>query len=149
LDEAVKAASCGRGGAAAEPCETAGSVERTGTSSLLAETDGLVALFGAERVAAAASFVAVSLAPARARGVGAGRVGVAAVDSVSGAAAAVRAEGARRRTGAGLAGGTLDAVSSVGATMGLRRRGVFGRSASSMRGSLAASEHRAPCARLC
>jgi hypothetical protein len=63
--------------------------------------------------------------------------------------AVVFAAGARRRTGAGVGDVVLDALSPVGATIGLRLRGGFGRSASSMRRSLAASEHGEPCARLC
>ena len=114
VDAPLAATSFGRDDGAVEPCKTTGSAARTGTSSRPVGTGGLVPLFGAARVTAAAPFVATSLAaPARVRRGGAGRAGVAAVDSASGGGA-VRAEGARRRTGAGLAGGALGARSPVG-----------------------------------
>jgi hypothetical protein len=125
---------------------------RGNASSRTVEVGASGEVLSAERADATALFVAASLVVlARVRRGGAGLLGGGAlVDSaLDESVAAARAEGARRRTGAGTGGVVLDAPSSVGAVAGLRRRGVFGRSASSMRRSLAASEHRAPCARLC
>ena len=147
----------GGGAAGAEGCAGTGAARGGGAALCdggvgveLAAGDGAP---GVGRVGTAGFCAAtrlVALVPTRARRAGgAGLAESESSDDASAASGAVFfAEGARRRTGAGvgLASGTL---SSVGVVAGLRLRGIFGRSGSSMRRSLAASEHGEPCARLC
>lgn len=89
------------------------------------EFAGTAGFFAAARV--------VVLALTRARRTGAGLAAGEVSDGAAGAAVAVDFEGARRRTGTGVGGVASDAFSPVDATIGLRLRGAFGRSASSMR----------------
>ncbi len=151
-------------------CGAAGARAVTGVASRVAESAAVgaefavAAAFGIELAVSAEVFGAelagvaglsaatrlVALVLTRARRASAGFAKSEFSDCASGEGLAmVFAEDARRRTGAGVGGAVSDALPPVGATLGLRLRGAFGRSASSMRRSLAASEHGEPCARLC
>jgi hypothetical protein len=141
---------CGAAGAGVETRAASRAVESAAAGGELAASDAAFCVESAAAgglVAATRPFV---VALTRARRAGAGLGDSESSDGVSGeCVAVVFAEGARCRAGAGVGGVASDAFSPVGATIGLRLRGAFGRSASSMRRSLAASEHREPCARLC
>lgn len=139
---------CGAAGAGAETEAALRAVESATVGVELA-----VSVFEVESVGVGELFAATRLVVpvlTRVRRAGAGLGDSEFSDSASGdGLAAVFVEGARRRTGAEIGGVASAALSPVGATIGLRLRGAFGRSASSMRRSLAASEHGEPCARLC